>query len=60
MYLVSGGFLAGYRTYILGFIVAVQAVAAWALGDMTLAQLIEELPEIAGGLGLMSLRAGMK
>lgn len=57
--LLTGGFLAGYRTYLLGAIVAIQAVAGWAMGDMTLPQLLEQLPEIAGGLGLMSLRAAV-
>jgi len=59
MSLLTGGFLAGYRTYIFGFLVAAQAVASWGLGDQTLAQLIEQLPEILGGLGLASLRAGI-
>lgn len=57
--LLTGGFLRGKRTYILGFIMALQAIAGWALGDTTLAQLIDQLPEILGGLGLMTLRAGM-
>jgi hypothetical protein len=57
--LLTGGFLAGYRTYILGGIVAIQAVAGWVLGDMTLTQLLDQLPEILGGLGLMSLRAAV-
>jgi hypothetical protein len=57
--LLTGGFLAGYRTYVLGAIVAIQAVAGWALGDMSLSQLLDQLPEIAGGLGLMSLRAAV-
>jgi hypothetical protein len=57
--LLTGGFLAGYRTYVLGLLVAAQAVASWALGDQTLPQLLEQLPEILGGLGLMSLRAAV-
>lgn len=55
--LLTGGFLAGYRTYIFGFLLAFQAVAAWAVGDTSLAQLVDQLPEIFGGLGLMTLRA---
>jgi hypothetical protein len=58
--LLTGGFLSGYRTYVLGLLVAAQAVASWALGDMTLSQLLDQLPEILGGLGLMSLRAAVK
>jgi hypothetical protein len=60
MHIFSGGFLAGSRTYILGFLLAAQAVASWAVGDTTLVQLIDQLPEILGGLGLMALRAGVK
>ena len=58
-YLLTGGFLAGYRTYIFGALVAAQAVAQWVVGDQTLADLIAKLPEILGGMGLMSLRAGV-
>jgi len=57
--IISGGFLKGYRTYILGFILAFQAIAQWAVGDSSLNELITQLPEILGGLGLMSLRAGV-
>ena len=60
MNILSGGFLAGSRTYILGGLLALQAVAMWAVGDQSLTQLIEKLPEILGGLGLMSLRASVK
>lgn len=58
-YLLTGGFLAGYRTYIVGAGLIAQAVAQWALGDQTLADVIAKLPEILGGMGLMSLRAGV-
>ncbi len=58
--LLTGGFLSGYRTYILGFLIFAQAVASWALGDLTLSQLLDQLPELLGGLGLMSLRAAKK
>lgn len=56
-YLLSGGFAAGYRTYILGAMIALQAVASYAVGDTNLTALLGQLPEILGGLGLMSLRA---
>jgi len=59
-YLLSGGFLSGRRTYVLGALMAAQAVASWALGDTTLPQLLEQLPEILGGLGIMTLRAGIQ
>ena len=58
--LMTGGFLSGYRTYILGGLLAVQAIAGFAVGDLTLIQLMNQAPEILGGLGLMSLRAGVK
>jgi hypothetical protein len=58
-YIFSGGFLAGSRTYILGGLLTVQAVASWAVGDITLVALVDQLPEILGGLGLMALRAGV-
>lgn len=58
--LLSGGFARGYRTYILGAILALQAVAQWAVGDVSLAELLNRAPEILGGLGLMTLRAGIK
>lgn len=58
-HILTGGFLAGFRTYLLGALVALQAVISWAVGDLSLAELIEQLPEILGGLGLMSLRAGV-
>ena len=58
-YLLTGGFLAGYRTYIFGFLLGAQAVAQWVVGDQSLSELIAKLPEILGGMGLMSLRAGV-
>ena len=57
MSLFTGGFLAGKRTYILGFLIFAQAIASYVLGDITLADFITQLPEILGGLGLMTLRA---
>ena len=58
--ILTGGFARGYRTYIVGGLLALQAVASWGLGDMTLAQLVERLPEILTGLGLMTLRAAKR
>lgn len=57
--LISGGFLAGYRTYLMGGLLAGQSVVAWVVGGTTLAELVAQLPEILAGLGLMSLRAGV-
>lgn len=57
--LLAGGFASGYRTYVLGFLIALQAVVSWAVGDASMAELIEQLPEILAGLGLMTVRAGI-
>jgi len=57
MDILSGGFLKGQRTYILGFLVAAQAVASFFVGDITLVEFFNQVPEILGGLGLMALRA---
>ena len=57
--LFKGGFLSGYKTYILGGLMALQAFASWAVGDTSLQEFLAELPEILGGLGLITLRAGV-
>jgi len=54
--ILTGGFLKGKRTYILGALLALQAIASWAVGDMSLTELMAQAPEILGGLGLMALR----
>jgi hypothetical protein len=54
-WLFTGGFAKGYRTQILGLITALSAVASWAVGDATLAELITKAPVIFGGLGLAAL-----
>ena len=56
-YIFTGGFLAGKRTYIIGIILIIQALGGYVLGDLSLSQLIDKLPEILGGMGLMTLRA---
>lgn len=56
---LSGGFLSGYRTYILGGLLAIQAIAQFAVGDLSLSDLLTKAPEILMGLGLMTLRAGV-
>lgn len=58
--LIKGGFLRGKRTYILGWVLVLQAVVSWAVGDASLAELLQQLPEILGGLGLVTLRAGVE
>lgn len=58
--LVTGGFLSGYRTYIIGLAVAFQAFASWAvLGEQSLFDFLDQLPEILGGAGLMTARAAI-
>ena len=52
-WLISGGFAKGYRTQVLG----VAKVALWAVGDMSLANLLGNLPIALGGLGLAALGA---
>lgn len=59
-YIITGGFLAGSRTYIIGCLLILQALGAYAMGDLSLADFINKLPEILGGMGLMTLRAGIK
>jgi hypothetical protein len=56
-WLVAGGFAKGYRTQVLGISAALSAIALWAVGDMTLAELVTKLPVILGGLGLAALGA---
>ena len=57
--LISGGFLSGYRTYILGGLLAVTALGQWAVGDLSTQQLFDQLPHVLEGLGLMALRKGV-
>ncbi len=54
-WLITGGFAKGYRTQILGLTAALSTVALWAVGDMTLTELMGKLPIVLGGLGLAAL-----
>ncbi|MEM9592359.1 MAG: hypothetical protein AAF967_13660 [Pseudomonadota bacterium] len=56
-WLITGGFAKGYRTQVLGVTTALSAVGLWAVGDLTLAQLVTEIPIVLGGLGLAALGA---
>lgn len=56
-WLITGGFAKGYRTQILGVSTALSAVAMWAVGDTSIADLIAKAPAILGGLGLAALGA---
>ena len=54
-WLFTGGFAKGYRTQVLGLVTALSAIASWAVGDASLADLITRAPVIFGGLGLAAL-----
>jgi hypothetical protein len=54
-WLFTGGFAKGYRTQVLGLITALTAVASWAVGDATLAELVTKAPVIFGRLDLAAL-----
>jgi hypothetical protein len=56
-YIFSGGFLRGYRTYLMGAVIVVTALASYAAGDVDLPHTIEA---IAAGLGFTTLRAAHK
>lgn len=56
-WLITGGFAKGYRTQVLGVTAALSAIALWAVGDMSFADLIAKLPIALGGLGLAALGA---
>jgi hypothetical protein len=58
-HVLTGGFLKNYRTYLLGFLVAATGVIKYLTGDESLSQLVNDLPAILGGLGLVTLRAGL-
>jgi hypothetical protein len=57
-YLLTGGFLAGYRTYILSGLAALTAVAYWSIGEQTTAATLQALWELFASGGLAALRAG--
>lgn len=56
-WLITGGFAKGYRTQVLGVTAALSALGFWAVGDMSLVELVTELPIVLGGLGLAALGA---
>ena len=55
IWLLTGGWARGYRTQLTGFTLMVGTVVAWAVGDNTLADLVDKLPGILGGMGLIAL-----
>jgi hypothetical protein len=47
-WLITGGFAKGRRTQVLGVTTALSAIALWAVGDMSLADLLGKLPIARG------------
>lgn len=56
---LSGGFLAGKRTYLLVFAAVLTELIHWAVGDQSTGALIDHLPRILSDLGVAALRAGV-
>ena len=56
---MEGGWLKGYRTYLIGTAMFAQAVVAWLVGDASFTELWAKLPEILAGLGLITLRGAV-
>jgi hypothetical protein len=52
--------LRGKRTYILGAMAVLSALASWAVGDISLPEALRMIAEACLGLGLVTLRAGIK
>ena len=55
-YLLTGGFLKGYRTYILTAIAVITVVAQFAVGDVNLTDAIQA---VAMALGVGTVRAAL-
>lgn len=56
---VTGGFLAGRRTYLLVLLAVLTELTRWAVGDQSLWMLLDRLPSIFGDLSIAALRAGL-
>lgn len=54
------GILSGYKTYILGGLAALTAIANYLVGDVDLAPALEALWQGLLATGLITLRAGVK
>lgn len=57
--LITGGFLSGYKTYIVGALMALTAVMNYTTGITDLQGMFEQVPLILQAFGLMALRAGV-
>jgi len=54
-YLITAGFLKGYRTEVLGFLLFFEGFVLWIFGG----SFIEQYPSIISGLALMTLKAAI-
>jgi hypothetical protein len=57
VYLMTGGFLKGYRTQVIGGMAILTAVANYLVGDMSLTDLVQQLPLLLGGAGFAAFGA---
>jgi hypothetical protein len=57
--LLTGGFMAGKRTYLLAALAILTELVKWAVGDQSLGALVDHLPAIFGELSVATLRAGV-
>lgn len=55
----QGGFLAGKKSYIVGGLMFLSAIGNYLTGDISLAALITQMPDLLTGLGIVTLRAGI-
>jgi hypothetical protein len=56
---LTGGFLAGKRTYLLAALAVLTELIHWAVGDQSLGALLDHLPTMLGELSIATLRAGV-
>lgn len=56
---LSGGFLAGRRTYLLVALAVATELVRWAVGEQSVFMLLDRLPSILGDLSIAALRAGV-
>ena len=55
--IATGGFLKGKRTYVMGAVAVVAAIASYCVGDASLQETLQKVWEAALALGLITLRA---
>ena len=56
-YLLTGGFLKGYRTLVLGITAIAVALGNYLVGDTSFVDFIQTLPVLLTGLGLFAAAA---